>query len=145
MAAGRSPLMWGGLLASGTVFAVIGVLDLQDSIAALVLVVAGLALVIVGVRGLRARVVVSPEEMRVFNVLRNVRVPRDSVRVIETWPKDEVPKVAPRVVIRTRDGETITPTALQLEGSTSSSAARYDGVRACVDQLVTWKRTGHLA
>ena len=138
-------LMWVGLLASGAVLACIGLLYLRDSLAALVLVFAGLFLTAVGVRGLRARVVVSPDEMRVFNVFRNFRLARGSVREIETWPKDPVAKIAPRVVIRTRGGDAITPTALQMEGSITSSEDRYAVVRACADRLVNWQRSGQLS
>lgn len=140
-----SRLQWAGWLISGTVFAVFGLLKLPESPAALIIVGVGLLLMAVGVRGLRARVVVSPDEMVVFNVFRNVRVARDSIRVIESWPKAAAPKIAPRVVVRTTDGDAITPTAFQLEGSTTTSDERHAVVRGCVDRLMSWQRTGHLS
>ena len=144
VSAPASRLQWTGWLVSGTVFAVLGLLTLRESPVALIIVVVGLLLTAVGVRGLRARVVVSDDEMVVFNIFRNIRVARASIREIESWPKDVVPKIAPRVVVRTGDGGVITPTAFQLEGSTTTGEERYAVVRACVDRLASWQRTGRL-
>jgi len=145
VSAPASRLQWTGWLVSGTVFAVLGLLTLRESPVALIIVVVGLLLTAVGVRGLRARVVVSDDEMVVFNIFRNIRVARASIREIESWPKAVVPKIAPRVVIRTRGGDAITPTALQMEGSITSSEDRYAVVRACADRLVNWQRSGQLS
>ena len=83
--------------------------------------------------------------MVVFNVFRNVRIARENVREIETWPTKPAPKATPGVVIRRQDGDAVIPTALQVGGSTASGQARYAVVRACADRLATWQTTGRLA
>lgn len=129
-------------LASGTGFATVGALGLSESPAALVLVSVGLGLLTVGVRGIRARVVLKPEALLVCNLFRNVTLSRSEILAFDVWPSQERPKAAPGVVVRMRGGGSIAPTALQLGGAIWSSGDRYEAVQSCAERLDVWLRTG---